>query len=590
MRRRMCSAALAVAPLFIGCGNGGDLFGSGGAASTGSMGGAGPSTSHTSTGTHAGGGSANGGGGQGGQGQGGQGQGGQGGSGGNGGSSMGCAPDGSKCQVTSDGNAGLCDGQTSMCVDCVDPTDDMRCAAAYGGAYLCVQGSCVAGDCRQNSDCAQMSKDVCGGHTCQVCDAVSNALFLVDPVSGDDAAATGSGTAGGHANSACAFKTVTAAIVAVNAAGTVNATTIQILGPSSVGAGETWPLAIPGNTTVTASGGLVTVAVPSAQTGFSISKPLAAIDGSASGITIDGGGGMASNTPQHGVVTAAGSDTTDFLTSVTLKRFANEAIVVNTGGLTLKSAVTVTTSGQPVPQMGPNVQSHFAVRVGDGAGQLVIDVPAGQTPTSIESNVDGGLQVQGLAKLTINGVPGPMAGTGTVVVQKNPGPGIEISNPAQGQQQASITGVVSFQNGSPSAPAANSSSGIRITVGSSARVRGSVTLANGYSGIHVTANGAVSGSVAAIDLGAPGSPGSNLVQNSLGQSDVNVNGVGICYEGAPGGVASSLLAQGNLFGGGVNCATTVATLTTNPAKSCGNAKDVGTSGPAAILDVTKCSY
>ncbi len=32
------------------------------------------------------------------------------------------------------------------------------------------------------------------------------------------------------------------------------------------------------------------------------------------------------------------------------------------------------------------------------------------------------------------------------------------------------------------------------------------------------------------------------------------------------------------------------TLTTNSTKSCGNAKDVGTSGITAIIDVTTCTY
>ncbi len=558
MRRRMCWVALGAVALFtasllpVACGGNGDLFGSGGAGGAGGAASTGSSRGHTSTGTGAnaggggmsGGGSANGGAGQGGQGQGGQAQGG-------GGGGARCSPDASACQVTSDGNNGLCDGQTSTCVDCVDPGDDAKCAAAYGSGNICAQGSCVRGDCHQNGDCT-MSPEVCGGNTCQVCDAVANAVFNVDPVNGDDATATGSGTAGGQANAACAFKTVTAAIAAVNAAGTANPTTIEILGVSTVGAGETWPLQIPGNTTVTARGGLVTVMVPSGQTGFSFSKPTAGIDGKASGITIDGGA-QGGNTQQHGVITATGSDVSDFLTNVTLQGFASEAIVVNTGGLTIQSGVHVTTSGQPAANPGPNAQSHFAVRAGDGAAQLVIDVAAGQTPTVIESNTDGGILVQGLAKLTINGVPGSTVGTGTVVVQNNPGPGIEISNLAQGQQQASITGVVAYRNGSPSGPAGGTSSGIRIVGGASAHVRGSVTLGNGYSGIHVAAGSSISGSVANIDLGASGSPGGNLVQNSSAQGDPNLNGVGICFEAAPGGVASKLLAQGNVFSGGVSC-------------------------------------
>jgi hypothetical protein len=505
-----------------------------------------------------------------------------------------CSPADSACQVASDGNNGLCDGQTSTCADCVDPTDDSKCASAYGSGHLCIAGSCVTADCRTNADCTT-GKEVCGGDDCQVSDPVSDAVFIVDPVNGDDQTATGSGTAGGSANAACSFKTVTAAINAVNQAGTTNPTTIQILGPSSVGAGETWPLQIPSNTTITASGGAVVVVVPSGQTGFGIGKALAGIDGKSVGITIDGGAVSAGNTAQHGVVTATGSDTTDFLTNVTIKGFSNEAILVNTGGLTIKSAVTVTTSGQPPASFGPNVQSHAAVRVGDGAGVLVIDVPAGQTPTTISRNTDAGIQVQGLGKLTITGVPGAQVGSGTVVVQGNPGPGIEIENLAQaGSAQCSIDGVVAYQNGSPSALAANTSSGIRIVEGANVRVRSSVTLGNGLHGIHVAAGGLSSGgaSVANIDLGGAASPGLNVVQNDNAQGNININGVGICFETSPGGQPLHLAAQGNQFSGGVKCTAGAPVLTTNGAqKTCSGAKDVGTSSIAfAILDVTTCSY
>jgi hypothetical protein len=49
--------------------------------------------------------------------------------------------------------AGLCRGGT--CEGCVDQVDDLACAQAYGGGvgYLCLNGSCVPGDCRSDADC-----------------------------------------------------------------------------------------------------------------------------------------------------------------------------------------------------------------------------------------------------------------------------------------------------------------------------------------------------------------------------------------------------------------------------------------------------
>ena len=163
-----------------------------------------------------------------------------------------------------------------------------------------------------------------------------------------------------------------------------------------------------------------------------------------------------------------------------------------------------------------------------------------------------------------------------------------------GSQQCSLDGVVTYQNGSPSAQAANTSSGIRIVEGSNVRVRNSVTLGNGLHGIHIAAGGlAVGGaSVANIDLGSAAGPGLNLVQNDNTQGNININGVGICFETSPGGQPLRLAAQGNTFSGGVKCTAGTPTLTTNGAmKTCAGAKDVGTSSIAgAILDVTTCTY
>ncbi|MGE5183150.1 MAG: hypothetical protein ACM31C_13860 [Acidobacteriota bacterium] len=67
-------------------------------------------------------------------------------------------PDGpaSSCSAgaacTLDGSPALC-GSTGSCGDCVDTTDDAKCAAAYGPGTLCVQGACVAATCHTSADC-----------------------------------------------------------------------------------------------------------------------------------------------------------------------------------------------------------------------------------------------------------------------------------------------------------------------------------------------------------------------------------------------------------------------------------------------------
>jgi len=60
-----------------------------------------------------------------------------------------CTP-GAACQL--DGTPGLCAG-TGKCGECVDTTDDAKCAAAYGAGTLCVGGSCITAACHSDADC-----------------------------------------------------------------------------------------------------------------------------------------------------------------------------------------------------------------------------------------------------------------------------------------------------------------------------------------------------------------------------------------------------------------------------------------------------
>lgn len=69
------------------------------------------------------------------------------------------ASDSGGCQ-NAEGNAcafgdhlGIC--RDGGCTRCVDRTDDSACITAYGDPHLCIQGDCVEGECRVDSDCDQ---------------------------------------------------------------------------------------------------------------------------------------------------------------------------------------------------------------------------------------------------------------------------------------------------------------------------------------------------------------------------------------------------------------------------------------------------
>ena len=498
----------------------------------------------------------------------------------------GCAPNGSKC-VTAGANNGLC--VAMACSDCNDPADDGACTTAYGGPHLCLAGSCTPGDCRLTPDCAgAKAADVCVGNQCTACDAVGT-TFFVDPINGDDTRATGSGTAAGSANAACAFQTVTAALKAIAMKGTASATTLDIIGPSTVGPNEAFPFAIPTNTTVTASVGPVTIDVPAGHTGFTMSAKKSKIDGAAAGLTVDGQmlPDPSAMARQHGLTVGPGADFSTIITNVTFTSFADEAIAIGGGGLAVGPGVTVTASGAPPQANGTG--GRYAVAVGDG-GQLGIDVVGSAAPTKITGNNGGGIVVNGQASMIANGNPGATLGTGTVVIDNNPGPGI-FSNAGGpgGNGGTKLMGVVLYKNGTGIVP----HSGARVALNTKFSMYGSVSLANGAAGVHVVgalpANG-VGTFVQNIDLGS-GNFGKNVLQDP---TETN-SGTGICLDFGASLVVSpqTLNAKGNIFGPNQDCSMTNATLTeSSPAlKSCGGGTMVGVIGALTDkIDVSMCTY
>src|SRR4029077_21220493 len=94
------------------------------------------------------------------------------------------------CLVDTDAGtvaSGLC--ASNVCAACTTTTDDALCSAAYGGdggaPFICVGGSCISGNCHNDSACSG-SSPACVNNTCTACDAVSNGIYYVDPSNGSD--------------------------------------------------------------------------------------------------------------------------------------------------------------------------------------------------------------------------------------------------------------------------------------------------------------------------------------------------------------------------------------------------------------------
>ena len=94
------------------------------------------------------------------------------------------------------------------------------------------------------------------------------------------------------------------------------------------------------------------------------------------------------------------------------------------------------------------------------------------------------------------------------------------------------------------------------------------------------------------DLGKTGDPGGNVFQATIG-SNANIS-AGICLQ--VDGSSGTLSAEGNMFSGGKNCATTAASLTWN-ATSCGGNRDLGMAVAKAggntmgnDIDVLQCTH
>jgi hypothetical protein len=373
-----------------------------------------------------------------------------------------------------------------------------------------------------------------GGSSPVGCDGVG-ATYFVDPINGDDTTATGSGTSGGAPDPTCAFKTVTAALSAIGAAGGV---TISIAGPSTLDPSEVYPFTIPVDTTVTATGGAVTVKAIGGA-GFMFKKTGSGIDGTldpAAPVIVEAAGAT-----QAGIAFTVGTDKTNFLRGVTVQNAATSGVRVGGTGadVTIGEAVLVTGS------------KGSGLSIGDGGAHAWVTVAAGQKTTSFVSN-NVGITVAGNSSLTATGAAqgAPQPG-GSILVSKNVVAGIDVAQGGNSSPLISLDGVAST---------ANVGSGLRIALGSNIMVRNSVFLQNAQHGIHVLASVGGSGTAANIDLGKGGAFGLNVVQDGA-TSAISNKGVGICFM-PPN--AATLEARGNLFGPMKDCSTTAAMLNRLP--------------------------
>jgi hypothetical protein len=349
----------------------------------------------------------------------------------------------------------------------------------------------------------------------------------------------------------------------------------MIIGTATISSGETFPLNIPTNVTVSTTGGVVTIVVPANATAFNMAKPLSTIDGTA-GLVLDGISGS-TNTGLHGVNVTTGADATTIIRNLTIKNMSGTGIEISspnagTATLSIKKNVDVSNCGLTTTDQ----VRRPAIHIGSG-GAVDISVPATQAPTRLHDNTAGGIGVEGTGILTIKGTPGATLGTGSVVIDKNTGSGIILGSSTN---KATIDGVVSWGN--------LSGSGIRVAAGAEFSLRNSVLLANAQHGVHVYALAGSSTSVSAIDLGSGGEDGLNHVQASAADGNVN-GGAGICLD-VIGGTNLSLAARGNIFSSTIDCSLLSTMLVRNA--TCSGEMDIGVKALSAAnqsVDTTKCA-
>jgi hypothetical protein len=475
------------------------------------------------------------------------------------------------------GTSDICNTATGKCVSAVCSNNNAACAA--NGADFCCSGSCVAGNCCVDNDCGAAGT-ACVNHTCTACNAVSGNTWYVDPVNGNDLTATGSGMSGSTVAPGCAFKTITQAIAHMPSTPFAGSQ-IVIVGTSGsttgLSSGDTLPLIMPTNTTLSTTGGPVTITVAAAGA-FRLNNNNSGISGGTGApLVLDGNshaGGIA-------VLVSPGTSTfTSSISNVTIQNTNSDGIRVTNGTLTVGAGVVVS---------GTNSDG---IRISGGAAN--INNPSG-TQTLFSGNASHGIEVSGTGSVTVTGTPGaPVpSNTGTVVCSGNTTAGIRINQTpgAAGLLTNTINGLVSW---------GNSNYGMRLFGGSKVKVRNSLFLANVSYGVIVGsgANSVAGDDLSALDLGKAGDAGKNYLQVPLGAAGLNASG-GLCVAltacTAPcvGPLTENLTAEGNLMVSAagnlqVDCSSSTSAITKG---TCGGLRSDGINAAANItttVDVAGC--
>ncbi len=451
-------------------------------------------------------------------------------------------------------------------------------ACAANTADFCCGDACTPGNCCVDADCSPLGSFYrCVNNSCTGCSAATGNKFFVDPVNGNDAMATGSGMVGGVATPSCSFRTVTRALAAVSSS-VVAGTQIVIVGKSGqtvlLDAAETLPIIVPANVAITTQTGPIRLNLnASADTnvvaGFQLSGAGAAIaPDPAAPVTIDG----AMNTSGVGIGVSPGAGNAVSLANVVVRNTGGYGISVANGTLSIGQGVSVTGAGTALKR-------RDGLFVGGGTVNIVVN--AGQATTAFSNNTQHGIYVTGMGVINIAGVPVTAApnGQGTVVANGNALAGLGIFESPGTAAMSSVDGLVAWQN---------TQNGLRLYGGGRVRVRNSVFLANILNGVYITSfdMSAAGNDLSQLDLGKAGNPGRNILQASTG---ANPDLAGLCVGMSGGQGALALSAQGNIFSGGTDCASSTATLVRSGV--CGGFVDLGVvpaAGTTVTVDVATC--
>jgi hypothetical protein len=409
---------------------------------------------------------------------------------------------------------------------------------------------------------------------------VTGNRYLVDPINGSDATATGSGVAGGVPSPACSFRTVTRAL-AVAGGFAVPGTQIVIVGQTgqttTLTGGETLPILVPMNVTITTTNGPIRLNLPASAdpnfanvAGFQLAGNQAAIAPDASApILIDG----ATNTSGIGIGASPGAGRTASISYVALQQTGGHGIAVTNGTLNIGQGVTVTGAGTAAKRAdGLNIRG----------GTVNINVAAGQAATTFNNNTQHGIYVAGSGVVNITGVPLTVTapnGQGTVTANGNVFAGLSIFEFPGASAMSTVNGLVAW---------GNMQNGLRLYGGARVKVRNSVLLANLLNGTLITAYDmtAPGNDLSQIDLGRPSDPGRNWLQGAMGS---NPDLAGVCVSMSPNQGTLTLSAQGNIFAGPLDCTTSTAAVTRSAV--CGGYVDLGVisaAGTTVTVDVAMC--